>query len=205
MDDAVLKLYPLPEGVDDSDMNRGQLAQAFGVSTNTIDKWRTDGMPVVQEGTNGKSYVFRLSECWAWRESVVADERQAKVQGDLSVQQLRMHFLGLEEETPRAVMTPAQITAMADAEMRWTKAARDRRELVHTAEVEAALERIFSQFRAALQSLPDWAERELALLPVQVEKVIAHCDQILDGAVREIERSELRADDDGQPPAQARI
>jgi phage terminase Nu1 subunit (DNA packaging protein) len=195
METSLLAKYPLPPGVDDAEMNRGQLAQAFDVSTNTIDKWRSDGMPVVQEGTNGKSYVFRLSECWAWREAGLEDERSSKASGEASVQQMRMHFLGLEDNTPRASMTPAQIIAMADAEMRWTKAARDRRELVHVSEVEAALEDVFGQFRAALQSLPDWAERELGLNPAQVIQMIGQCDAVLAGVAGQIEAAHLQVED----------
>ena len=197
MDDAVLKQHPLPAGVDDTEMNRGQLAQAFGVSTNTIDKWRQDGMPVVQEGTNGQSYVFQLSHCWAWREARQADERAAKAAGDSSVQQLRMHFLGLNDQSPRAHLTASQRLAEAQAEMAWNKAANERRELVHVAEAEQVLADVFTKFRAGVQGLPDWAERTLGLSPSQVSELISYCDGVLDSTASQLEAAHLADEDDG--------
>jgi phage terminase Nu1 subunit (DNA packaging protein) len=196
MDDALLKSYPLPEGVDDNEMNRGQLATAFGVSTNTIDKWIREGMPVVQEGTNGQSYVLRLSECWAWREAGRADDRAKKAAGDSSVQQLRMHFLGLNDDIPRVHLSASQRLTEAQAEMAWNKAARDRRELIHLSEAEQLLSDVFGRFRSGLQGLPDWAERTLGLTPPQMEELIAFCNGVLDSTANEIEADHLGGDDD---------
>lgn len=194
MDQDLLRRHPLPEGVEDADMNRGQLAQAFGVSTNTIDKWRVDGMPVEQEGTNGTSYVFRLSHCWAWREARVADERAVKAAGDNSAHQLRMHFLGIKEDDGRVVLSASQRIAELEAELKFNKAARDRRELIHVAEVEPLLGSLMGEFRAGVQGLPDWAERELGLTPAQVTTMIAYCDEILNGTAKRIEAFHLMND-----------
>lgn len=191
MDNAVLALYPLPKGVSDADVNRGQLAQAFGVSTNTVDKWRVDGMPVEQEGTNGTSYVFRLSYCWAWREARQADERAVKASGDAAAHQLRMHFLNLQENNSRVLMSADQRIKEAEAEMKYNLAARARRELIHAAEVESLLSGMASEFRAGVQNLPDWAERELGLTPPQVTQMIAYCDEILTATANLIEAQYL--------------
>ena len=43
---------------DEPLLNRAQIAQIFNVSENTIDKWRSKGMPVEIEGGNG--VVFRM-------------------------------------------------------------------------------------------------------------------------------------------------
>jgi len=186
MDDEALKAWPLPAGVGDADMNRGQLAQAFGVSTNTIDKWRVDGIPVEQEGANGTAYVFRLSHCWAWREARQAEERATKAAGDTSVHQLRMHFLNLTADVGRVQLSAAQRLAELTAEMAWNRAQRERRELIHVAEVEPLLAALMGEFRAGVQGLPDWAERELGLTPEQVTRMIDYCDEILNGTANRI-------------------
>lgn len=194
MESALLARYQLPEGVDDADMNRGQLAQAFGVSTNTIDKWRVDGMPVEQEGTNGTSYVFRLSHCWAWREARTADERAVKAAGDQSAHQMRLHFLNLQEDASPVHLSATQRIAELEAELKYNKAARERRELIHTAEVEPLLASMMGAFRSGVQGLPDWAERELGLTPQQVTTMIAYCDEILNGTANQIEAFHLLKD-----------
>ncbi|MBL3611465.1 hypothetical protein JMM60_22460, partial [Rhodovulum sulfidophilum] len=51
------RLYPLPEGVEDTAMNRAQIARALDVSDNTISKWIAQGMPVLEEGGNGREYA----------------------------------------------------------------------------------------------------------------------------------------------------
>lgn len=191
MDDALLALYPLPPAVSDADVNRGQLAQAFGVSTNTVDKWRVDGMPVEQEGTNGTSYVFRLSHCWAWREARQANERAVKASGDVAAHQLRMHFLNLQEDQPRGYMSAEQRIKEAEAEMKYNLAARARRELIHTAEVEQLTASMASEFRAGVQNLPDWAEREFGLTPAQVMLLIGYCDEICTATANRIEAEHL--------------
>ena len=197
MDDAVLRSHPLPKGVDDNEMNRGQLAAAFGVSTNTIDKWIREGMPVVQEGTNGRNYILRPSECWAWREAGRAEDRARKVAGDSSVQQLRMHFLGLhDDEAPVTHLSAAQRLTEAQAELAWNKAARDRRELIHLSEAEQLLSDVFGKFRSGLQGLPDWAERVLGLTPPQMEELISYCHGVLDSTANEIEADHLGGDDE---------
>jgi phage terminase Nu1 subunit (DNA packaging protein) len=194
MDHVLLATYPLPEGVSDADVNRGQLAQAFGVSTNTVDKWRVDGMPVEQEGTNGQSYVFRLSHCWAWREARQADSMAARASGDQAAHQLRMHFLNLQDNEPRGHLTAEQRIREAEAEMKYNLAARARRELIHSAEVELILSSMASEFRAALQNLPDWAEREFGLSHLHVAKMTSYCDEVLTATANQIEAQHLLAD-----------
>lgn len=48
-------------------MNKAELAKAFDVSVNTIDKWLARGCPYVEKGTNGKEYEFDLKAVMAWR------------------------------------------------------------------------------------------------------------------------------------------
>ena len=54
-------------------LNKSQLARALNVSEPTVDRWIGDGMPVLSAGTNGRSYEFQLSECFAWRKAREAE------------------------------------------------------------------------------------------------------------------------------------
>lgn len=47
-------------------LNRNQIAQIFGVSANTIDKWIGEGLPVETVGGNGQAYEFKHSDCLSW-------------------------------------------------------------------------------------------------------------------------------------------
>ena len=59
-------------------LNRAQLAQIFNVSENTIDKWRSKGMPVEVEGGNGVAYGFKASACREWYDAERAASERAK-------------------------------------------------------------------------------------------------------------------------------
>ena len=53
--------FPLPDGVDDGVLNRGQLAEALRVSEPSITSWIRDGMPVLSQGGNGQAITFWLN------------------------------------------------------------------------------------------------------------------------------------------------
>ena len=85
--------YPLPEGVQDATVNKGQLAEAFAVSETTVDKWlRKAGFPILEGGANGVAYKFQLSAVWAWREAQKAQTRAEQEATNDSVRQLRMQL-----------------------------------------------------------------------------------------------------------------
>ncbi|MBK5924772.1 hypothetical protein CCR90_13540 [Rhodovulum sulfidophilum] len=96
------RLYPLPEGVEDTAMNRAQIARALDVSDNTISKWIAQGMPVLEEGGNGREYAFSPADCYAWRRHRDAEARAAKAAADRSASQLAMAFRNLDEEDANA-------------------------------------------------------------------------------------------------------
>jgi hypothetical protein len=70
-DRALVAKYPMPKGGPDAEVNKNLLGAALDVSTTTIDKWlvlpEAERIPFVERGTNGRSYVFRLSVAYAWR------------------------------------------------------------------------------------------------------------------------------------------
>ena len=91
---VLVEQYPLPKTVDDVVLNRDDLAQAMGVSINTVSQWIGNGMPVLQEGGNGKAYELRLSQCWAWRQATQAAEERRSAEISKAVQAMRLELVG---------------------------------------------------------------------------------------------------------------
>lgn len=169
----------LDQGAVEPELNRRQLAEVFGTSENTIDKWRMKGMPVATEGGNGVPYGYLYSECKAWLDQMRADEANARAAADEFVMQKRMEFLNLDKGAKQADLTPAQMRELAQAELVWMQASAKRRELVPVDEMVELLDEIFTEVRAGLDGLPDWMEREFALTPEQVERAVSYCDGVL--------------------------
>lgn len=175
-------------------LNRAQLAAIFGVSENTIDKWRKKGMPCETEGGNGVAYEFMYSDCLQWyNDEQERIQRERRVADDFVAQQ-RMVFLGLNETDPKAQLTPAQKKELAQAELVWMQAARERRSLIDVEEVVSLLDFVFGEFRAGVGGLPDWMEREFSLSGEQVERVVAYTDDILRGVQAAISSATLEED-----------
>ncbi|QBR34858.1 hypothetical protein ETW23_00405 [Leisingera sp. NJS201] len=178
-------------------LNRSQLAQIFNVSENTVDKWRKKGMPVETEGGNGVAYEYQYSACEEWRvetEAQAAEERKA---ADDFVAQKRMAFLNLGKKDQAAGLTAAQRKELAQAELVWMQAARQRGALIHVDEVVELLDQIFGEFRAGLDGHPDWLEREFSLTGDQVERAVSYNDGILRSVQAKIKAAAL-----GEDPAQ---
>lgn len=84
------------------EVNREELAETFGVSTNTITQWIKKGMPVVAHGGQGKPWRFNTADVHAWhldriREQLTGaagtydDEktRKMRIEADLAEIELR--------------------------------------------------------------------------------------------------------------------
>jgi phage terminase Nu1 subunit (DNA packaging protein) len=173
----------LPAGVEDAVVNRRQLATAFGVSENTIDRWVGQGMPVLEAGSNGRSYQFQLSACWSWRERQKSAEQAASDQAEHAVRQLRLALLGgggtgTGDDQARA-LSPKERAAIYEAEIAYTRLARERGDLVPVGQVVETFEQVFGLVRAAILDMPDRLARELALDGGQVERVVRIGDEIL--------------------------
>lgn len=186
--------WPLPVGVEDGTLNRGQLALAFNVSENTVTKWVTAGMPVLSAGQNGVAYEFRLSHCWAWRQSRDAEAQARKARGDQIATQAALAFRNLdeEEEAQEGGMTAEEVRKWAEAEYHRNRVSEQRGDLLRASRVRDMLEDVMAGFRTAVTTLPDWAEMEFGLSPDQVDKLQLRCDEALKSARFEIE-SVLRA------------
>jgi phage terminase Nu1 subunit (DNA packaging protein) len=160
-------------------LNRAQIAQIFNVSENTIDKWRSKGMPVEIEGGNGVAYGFLFSECKAWFDETQSRAAAEKRAADDFVAQQRMAFLGIDKQDQKAGLSPAQMRELAQAELVWMQAAERRRSLVQVDEIVELLDLVFSEVRAALDGQPDWLEREFSLTGEDVERVVTYNDGVL--------------------------
>jgi phage terminase Nu1 subunit (DNA packaging protein) len=187
----------LPAGVVDAVLNRGELARALNKSEPTIDRLIADGLPYLVEGTNGRSWEFQLSTCWAWlkaRERAEADKRSAAEQ---AVQQMRLALIGgsdVDDEVRG--LSPKQRQEAYDAERAFMMAALARGDLVRKADVVDAFEQVFKTLRDTLTTLPDNLEREVALPAKALELTIEICDATMAEAERRVAaiagREELR-------------
>jgi phage terminase Nu1 subunit (DNA packaging protein) len=193
---ALLVQFPLPAGVEDADCNQEQIAMALGQSVTTVAKWiRQDGMPVAQEGGNGRAYVLRLSHCWAWRQARLDRDARKERHTKSQIDALQASFLGLDIEDPNARLSPSERKAIADADIAYSRAARDRRQLVPLVDVVDLLESICKIIRDGIEGMPDRLERELGLKPEQVNAAVRLGSDILNKMTARIEEAELRERD----------
>ncbi|WP_273687347.1 DUF1441 family protein [Ketogulonicigenium vulgare] len=190
---AIIEKYPLPATVRDADMNQEELASALNQSVNTIAKWiKSESMPVAQVGGNGRSYVLRLSHCWAWMRAREADRDMRTQHNKQQAAALQAELLGLDIEDPGAQMTAKQRKEMAEADLIWSKAQMQRRTLVPLDEVTDLFESVLTIVRRGVEAMPDLLERELNLKPDQVGAAVRIGDGILANMVEKIEEAELR-------------
>lgn len=171
--------FPLPDGVTDAVLNRAQVAKAFGVSENTIDRWIADGMPVHEQGGPGRSYKLQLSDCWAWKSARDHDDLLASEAGDRAVQEMRVALTRAGVGDSERVLSPRHRAELYEAEVNWAQAARARGELAPMTEVEELLEDVFALIRDSVVALPDRLQRECSLNARQVEKAVRACDDAL--------------------------
>ncbi len=186
-------------------LNRAQVAQIFGVSENTIDKWRAKGMPVEVEGGNGSPYGFKASACRNWYDRDRAREAAEKREAEDFIAQQRMEFLGLKKDEKKAGLSPAQMRELAQAELVWMQAAEKRRSLIQVDEVVELLDLILGEQRAGMDNLPDWLEREFSLTGEQVERAVRYCDGILKTTQEAISRAALGGASEVLDPDDARL
>jgi phage terminase Nu1 subunit (DNA packaging protein) len=177
--------HPLPDGIADAVVNRAQLAEALAVSEPTIDRYRKDGMPVMQEGTNGQAYQFVLSECWAWVQERTADRKAHDARAQESVQQLRLQVLGGSLGESEMALTPKERGEIYAAEVNYTRLATERGQLIPRAEVTELLDHVLATVRSSVMGLPDRLSRDAGLTGRQAEQAVA----VTDDLVAEIHRT----------------
>lgn len=188
---VLLSEFPLPDGVQDADLNQEELAAALSTTVNTVAKWIRDGMPVAQHGGNGRAYALRLSHCWAWRSARDAEMARRDRHNRAQIDALQASFLGLEVENPTATLSAADRKALAEADIAHSKAAHMRRQLVPLGDVRDLLESVCKTVRDGIENMPDRLERELGLKPEQVRAAIQVGEDILNRIGDQIEEAEL--------------
>lgn len=180
----LVERFPLPPGVPDALVNKKLLAAALDVSTTTVDAWLVlppdERIPWVTMGTNGRSYEFRLSVAFAWRQARDAAEATDRRLAENATAQLRLALLGGgSEDRARATLSPKDQREALAVEKEWMLAAQKRRDLVRVQDAAETWEAAFVAIRDTLDATPDILARELALDGASVEKV----QRILDGAL----------------------
>ncbi|WP_428924985.1 hypothetical protein [Marinibacterium sp. SX1] len=172
--------HPLPDGMQDSIVNRSQLALALNVSEPTVSKYLAQGLPCAEEGGNGREYAFSLADCYAWRMARDAAALARKREGDQAAAAMNSLFRNLDEDEPTAGMSAKEIAEASDAEWRWQRAAEGRRELVRVSKVRELFEGALVEIRNTMIAIPDFAEMEFGLSPEQVQKIEGRCDAVLE-------------------------
>ncbi|MEO0680383.1 MAG: terminase small subunit [Pseudomonadota bacterium] len=196
---AAVERHPLPEGVADAEMNKGQLAHALGVSPTTVDNWRQAGLPYDGEGTNGRPYVFRLSIAYAWVAARRDAESTRRKAADESAAQMRLAIVGGETAADMVEgLSPKEQREVIDLEYSHMRAAEARGELLRSEDVAEGLTRAFAAVRDGLDALPDRLARELSLDGAGVEAAQVICDDVLQAAVREVGEMFGHGDDGGE-------
>ncbi|MFY0619032.1 hypothetical protein [Shimia sp.] len=196
----MLAAHPLPQGVPDADMSQDEIAQALGVTVNTLGKWLKDTsmspqFPVVERGGLGKAYVLRLSHCYAWKMHRDDAEKARLRHNRAAIDRLQASFLGVDVGEGEETLSAKDRRALAEADLVQSKAAQMRRQLVRLEEVVELLEGLFKTMRDGVESMPDRLERELNLKAEEVALVERIGSDILDRMAEQIEEAELNERD----------
>ncbi|PHS21748.1 MAG: hypothetical protein COA84_15145 [Robiginitomaculum sp.] len=202
MDETDFKWWPLPEGVVDTTMNRAELSQYMDVSINTIDAWMKAGLPVFEEGGNGKAYTFMLGDCAKWRHERDETAKTRKLTASSAIEARQRAFLNFGEMDLVGPMSAKERREAALADLDYNRAALQRRELCRMSDVVTLIEDIFLIVREEADALPDRLEREMGLEPAQIDTLVEQMDGMLSSMVMRIEQSQLEGYEDeaiGQP------
>lgn len=178
--------WPLPAGVPDALVNKADLAHALRVSEVTVGKWQQKGLPAEAEGTNGRSWLFRLSLAYAWVEDMRARDGQARLQAREAAGQLALALTGGTISAADGMTIREQRETMELVLLR-NRAAREQGELMHRDEVVDLFEQAFATIRDALDALPDRLGRELGLSGAEIEVAERSCDAALAMAAAQVE------------------
>ncbi len=186
--EALVKAYPLPEGVPDAVLNKTEVAEFFQFSEPTIAAWIRDGMPFVEEGTNGRSYKFMASQCWAWRQSKKAGEEQQRSEARAAIEAMRLKLIGGEVGDTIRALPPKERQQLYDVEAAHLKLCRERNQTLQREDVSEVMTEVLRLCRDGVNQLPDVLEREVNLGPKAVAVAIQHCDTVLEELHRTMER-----------------
>jgi phage terminase Nu1 subunit (DNA packaging protein) len=185
--EELTRRHPLPEGVADVVMNRGELAEFFDVSPGTITAWITAGMPVLSEGKQGQSYEFQASHCWAWKEARDADERTRSDEARAAIEAMRLKLIGGAPGDSIRALHPKERQQLYEVEAAFERLKRERNQSLNREDVRSAIEDLLSLVRDAISAYPDRFERDATFPAAAVDKAIEYGDQLLEELENRIE------------------
>lgn len=178
--EALVKRFPLPEGVPDAVLNREELADALGTSLPTISAWIGQGMPVQQTGGQGRAYELRLSECFAWRQAVKANEDLRNEKAREAIAAMRLALVGGSSGDSIDALDPKQRREIIAAQIEDERFRAHRNRLMRREDVRDLLEELFAMVRDTMDAAPDRVERIEAIPPKAVQAMIDVCDGMID-------------------------
>lgn len=184
--DVLIARYPLPDGVNDVVMTRDELADAMSKTVNTISQWMSDGMPVKQQGGNGKAYELQLSHCWAWRKAVTQQEDERSDSVKKAAQALRFALVGGEAGDTIDALPPKEKREVVETQMQLEKFHQHRGALLRRDEVHDFIDITFAMIRDAIEAMPDRAERKTALDSAAVEAMITVGEETIEEIYKRI-------------------
>jgi phage terminase Nu1 subunit (DNA packaging protein) len=127
--------------------NKAQAAQFFDISLPTLEKWIRDGMPTVQRGARGISWVLDLLDIAQWRFGA------------------RLPSGEIDPDT----LPPMERDKWYASELKRRDLQKRDRELLEAANVEEAVSTAFAAISQSLFALPDFLERRAGMTPEQAE------------------------------------
>lgn len=163
-------------------VNQQEAAELLGISSATFTKWLKahESIPVVRRGSHGVAYQFDARDLAQWKrehEAEVERERQARA-GEL--RQMRFDMFGVAEHDPsRPGLSAEELIKEIQAQRDSDRLARDRGELVRSADVREQIEAAFLGLRTDVMALADRVAREFALEREQRERVRGLCREAL--------------------------
>lgn len=155
-------------------LNKGELAEFFGVSVQAVDGWCRRVCPVVERGAPGRPWVFDAVEVAKWRFGV-PDAPEGVNPDDMIPTDRKAWY---ESETKRRALQVQD------------------RELIPASDVERVVATAFSAIAQGLRSLPDNIERRTGCTPEIVEAIDMALDAEMEALADKL--TELAALDVGE-------
>ncbi|MEM9369545.1 MAG: terminase small subunit [Pseudomonadota bacterium] len=178
--------------------NQAELASVLGVSVTTIQSYRRDGMPVLVEGANGKSFKFDVHACVAWyrkRKEAPDPDEERRMQSLRDLQQTI--FLEDAQEDVYGLtggVSPNDLKKLYEIAHRKRQEELERGLLTRTSRVEAEMTRMLAYLRSQLLGLPDVLTRNAALTPEQTEIIHKSIVDMIGVIHEDMQRDEIRGD-----------
>lgn len=158
-------------------MNKSGCAEFFDVTMATVEAWIRKGMPVVQEGARGVSFIIDLLEVAKWRYAGQASG------GDVDPDSL----------------DPVQRRAWYEGEVKKRDLQVKDRELIPAAEVERVIATAFAAIASDIRAIPDNLERRHGIESSVAEQVEEALHEAMDAMADRL--SKMAPVEAGEPEA----